>query len=180
MVELAVNPQTLLTTRFRVMQTVLSIVNYAKTLKCSTFAVAEADLASHRQTLLLTFFRDLQTALRFVGAAKVDESTDLARAVADLGDQFIHRIRAVPATPNLGPVNQLVKLGAIARESLAAFKKRYNIRRPHWALIPESGGDLLVPEEVYVADHSIQIPKWKTWAKAAQTKLEALLAEEAA
>ncbi len=67
-----------------------------------------------------------------------------------------------------------------ARESLAAFKKRYNTRRPHWALIPESGGDPLVPEEVYVAGHSIQIPKWQTWAKAAQAKLEALLTEEAA
>ena len=67
-----------------------------------------------------------------------------------------------------------------ARESLAAFGRRYNSRRPHWALIPESGGDPLVPEEVYVAGHSIQIPKWQTWAKAAQAKLEALLTEEAA
>ena len=26
---------------------------------------------------------------------------------------------------------------------------RYNDRRPHWALVPEEGGDVLVPVEVY-------------------------------
>ena len=31
-----------------------------------------------------------------------------------------------------------------------------------------------------VAGHSIQIPKWQTWAKAAQAKLESLMSESAA
>ena len=67
-----------------------------------------------------------------------------------------------------------------ARQSLAQFRERSNTRRPHWALIPDSGGDPLVPEEVYVEGHSIQIPQWQTWAKAAEAKLQALLTEEAA
>jgi len=40
-----------------------------------------------------------------------------------------------------------------ARQSLAQFRQRYNSRRPHWALIPDSGGDPLVPEEVSVDLH---------------------------
>ena len=36
-----------------------------------------------------------------------------------------------------------------ARECLAEFRARYNERRPHWALVPEEGGDVLVPVEVY-------------------------------
>jgi putative transposase len=67
-----------------------------------------------------------------------------------------------------------------ARESLARFRERYNSRRPHWALVPDSGGDPLVPEEVYVEGHSIQIPRWQTWAKAAEAKLRTLLTEDAA
>ena len=63
-----------------------------------------------------------------------------------------------------------------ARQCLAEFRDRYNARRPHWALIPEAGGDPLVPEEVYVDGRTIQIPRWQTWAKAAQAKLEELLA----
>lgn len=66
-----------------------------------------------------------------------------------------------------------------ARESLAVFQQRYNERRPHWALVPESGGDPLVPREVYALGLSIQIPKWQTWAKAAQAKLDALMMEAA-
>ena len=67
-----------------------------------------------------------------------------------------------------------------ARESLAGFRERYNTRRPHWALIPDSGSDPLVPEEVSVEGGSIQTPKWQSWAKAAEAKLQALLTEEAA
>ena len=68
---------------------------------------------------------------------------------------------------------------AQARQSLAEFRKRYNSSRPHWALIPESGGDPLVPEEVYAEGRSIQIPQWQSWAQAAQSKLEALQTEAA-
>jgi hypothetical protein len=37
-----------------------------------------------------------------------------------------------------------------ARECLEEFRQRYNERRPHWALVPETGGDPLVPVEVYM------------------------------
>lgn len=74
---------------------------------------------------------------------------------------------------------QLYDHPGAARESLAAFQTRYNQRRPHWALVPETGGDPLTPSEVYAAGLPIQIPKWQTWAKAAQAKLDALMTEAA-
>jgi putative transposase len=67
-----------------------------------------------------------------------------------------------------------------ARACLAEFRVRYNERRPHWALLPEEGGDVLVPAEVYAGDRSIQIPRWQAWARAAQAKLEKMLEEDAA
>jgi transposase InsO family protein len=65
------------------------------------------------------------------------------------------------------------------RECLEEFRQRYNRRRPHWALIPEEGGDPLVPEEVYTGSRSIQIPRWQGWAKGAKEKLDRMLAEAA-
>jgi putative transposase len=65
------------------------------------------------------------------------------------------------------------------RDCLEEFRNRYNGRRPHWALIPEEGGDPLVPEEVYTSSRSIQIPKWQGWAKGAKEKLDRMLAEAA-
>lgn len=62
-----------------------------------------------------------------------------------------------------------------ARERLAEFRERYNTRRPHWALTPAEGGDVLVPREVYAEGRSIQIPRWQSWARAAQAKLEEML-----
>jgi putative transposase len=67
-----------------------------------------------------------------------------------------------------------------ARECLAEFRQRYNERRPHWALVPESGGDPLVPVEVYTEGMTIRIPKWQAWAKGAKEKLDQMLAAEAA
>jgi putative transposase len=67
-----------------------------------------------------------------------------------------------------------------ARECLAEFRERYNTQRPHWALIPESGGDPLVPLEVYAQGRRVQLPRWQTWAKAAQEKLQAMLEADAA
>ena len=67
-----------------------------------------------------------------------------------------------------------------ARVCLEEFRHRYNERRPHWALVPESGGDPLVPLEVYTGGMAIQIPKWQGWAKGAKEKLDAMLAAEAA
>jgi transposase InsO family protein len=65
------------------------------------------------------------------------------------------------------------------RECLQQFRSRYNARRPHWALIPEEGGDPLVPEEVYTSARSIQIPKWQDWAKVAKEKLDRMISEAA-
>jgi len=61
------------------------------------------------------------------------------------------------------------------RACLAEFRDRYNQLRPHWALVPDQGGDPWVPAEVYAGGRTIQIPRWQTWAKAAAAKLEELL-----
>lgn len=62
------------------------------------------------------------------------------------------------------------------RTCLAEFRVRYNDERPHWALIPEEGGDPLVPAEVYHQKRAIQLPRWQKWARAAKAKLEEMLA----
>ncbi len=59
-----------------------------------------------------------------------------------------------------------------AQESLDGFRDRYNRSRPHWALKPEEGGDVLTPAEVYINGQRTQIPKWQGWARAAKAKLE--------
>ncbi len=69
---------------------------------------------------------------------------------------------------------------AHCRECLEEFRTRYNQRRPHWALVPEEGGDPLVPEEVYMGSRSIKIPRWQGWARGAKKKLDQMLAAEAA
>jgi putative transposase len=66
-----------------------------------------------------------------------------------------------------------------ARACLAEFHVRYKTLRPHWALVPEEGGDPLVPAEVYAGDRSIQIPRWQDWARAAYARLETLLEDVA-
>lgn len=66
-----------------------------------------------------------------------------------------------------------------ARRCLAEFHERYNGRRPHWALVPEEGGDPLVPMEVYRDARAITIPKWQEWARAAKARLEKLLDDAA-
>lgn len=63
---------------------------------------------------------------------------------------------------------------AHARTCLAEFRERYNNLRPHWALVPESGGDPVVPEEVYTRKVTPQLPRWQGWAKAAKEKLDRL------
>ncbi len=69
---------------------------------------------------------------------------------------------------------------ADARACLEEFRQRYNGRRPHWALVPESGGDPLVPAEVYADGRAIRIPRWQGWAKGAKEKLDRMLAGQAA
>jgi transposase InsO family protein len=66
-----------------------------------------------------------------------------------------------------------------ARVCLGEFHVRYNTLRPHWALVPEEGGDPLVPAEVYAGGRSIQIPRWQDWARAARARLEMLLEDVA-
>lgn len=66
------------------------------------------------------------------------------------------------------------------RECLAEFRARYNELRPHWALVPETGGDPLVPAEVYAQGQTIRTPRWQGWAKAAKAKLDELLDHQAA
>jgi len=65
------------------------------------------------------------------------------------------------------------------RECLAEFRTRYNELRPHWALVLEEGGDVLVPADVYVLGRTTEIPRWQTWARAAQAKLEQMMEEAA-
>jgi transposase InsO family protein len=67
-----------------------------------------------------------------------------------------------------------------ARECLAEFHERYNRLRPHWALVPETGGDPVTPYDVYVSGQAIRIPKWQGWAKGAKEKLDRLMAEDSA
>jgi len=67
-----------------------------------------------------------------------------------------------------------------ARQCLDEFRIRYNTIRPHWALVPDSGGDPMTPRDVYVKGQAIGIPKWQGWAKAAKGKLDRMMTEEAA
>lgn len=64
---------------------------------------------------------------------------------------------------------------AHCRECIAAFRDRYNRLRPHWALVPEEGGDPVTPHDVYVSGMAIQIPKWQGWARGAKARLERLM-----
>jgi hypothetical protein len=65
------------------------------------------------------------------------------------------------------------------RARMTAFRERYNQVRPHWALEPAEGGDVLTPHEVYVERKVIVLPKWQGWAKAARKKLDEALAQDA-
>ena len=67
-----------------------------------------------------------------------------------------------------------------ARECIAEFRHRYNMLRPHWALVPEEGGDPVTPHEVYVEGISTGIPRWQAWARAAKAKLEQMMLEAVA
>ena len=86
------------------------------------------------------------------------------RFAAFVRDQFSH-VRIQYRTPQqlglLERFHQTLKTEEVywrlydhpqhCRECLAEFRARYNERRPHWALVPAEGGDVLVPADVYVA-----------------------------
>lgn len=74
---------------------------------------------------------------------------------------------------------QLYDSPADAREKLQAFQARYNQIRPHWALQPAAGGDVVTPDEVYRGKIAIVLPKWQGWAKAAKQKLDDAKAADA-
>jgi len=67
---------------------------------------------------------------------------------------------------------------AHARDRLAAFRRRYNQVRPHWALAPIEGGDPLTPAQVYLEGRAIELPAWQGWARAAKEKLEERLQKD--
>jgi putative transposase len=75
---------------------------------------------------------------------------------------------------------QVYRSPAEARELLAAFRRRYNHLRPHWALSPLQGGDPFTPASVYIRGEQIQLPAWQGWAKEAKKKLDALMDTDAA
>lgn len=64
------------------------------------------------------------------------------------------------------------------REKLETFRDRYNEIRPHWALVPIKGGDAVTPADVYCRGVQVQLPEWQGWAKAAQKKLDELMAQD--
>jgi transposase InsO family protein len=66
------------------------------------------------------------------------------------------------------------------RECLARYRDQYDTARPHWALIPETGGDPLVPAEIFTDGREIRIPRWQPWAIAANAKLESAVLEDVA
>jgi putative transposase len=74
---------------------------------------------------------------------------------------------------------QLYESPADAREKLAGFRERYNTIRPHWALEPADGGDVVTPHDVYVEGVVITLPRWQGWAKAARKKLDEALTQDA-
>jgi len=65
------------------------------------------------------------------------------------------------------------------RQCVAAFRDRYNRLRPHWALVPEVGGDPVTPHDVYVGGVRTQIPRWQAWARAAKAKLDEMMEQVA-
>lgn len=47
---------------------------------------------------------------------------------------------------------------AAASESREGFRRRYNEVRPHWALEPPGGGDVLTSVDMYVHGQAIELP----------------------
>ena len=55
----------------------------------------------------------------------------------------------------------------------------YNDIRPHWALIPEAGGDVVTPTDVYTGKVRTKLPRWQGWAREAKKRLEEMLLKSA-
>ena len=121
-------------------------------------------------------------------------SSFIARRFARfVADQFTH-VRIAYRTPTqLGLLERfhrtlkdeevywrLYDSPAQARACLAQFHQRYNTRRPHWALVPQAGGDPLRPHDVYVSGQALHTPRWQTWAVQAKRKLDQMTCPQAA
>ncbi len=67
----------------------------------------------------------------------------------------------------------------IWRRNRASSKRRdhllFGTARPHWALLPDGGGDPLTPHDVYVHGRVTTLPAWQSWAQAAKAKLDAMI-----
>ncbi len=54
-----------------------------------------------------------------------------------------------------------------ARAKLAVFHERYNLARPHWALIPSdpttAPASVLTPHKVYMNNVKADPPSWSRW-----------------
>ena len=94
----------------------------------------------------------------------------LARAFRRHIDGDYTHIRIAYRTPT--QLGLLERFPGEARQSLEAFRRRYNEVRPHWALEPPEGGDPITPVDVYVHGLAVELPKWQGWAKPARAKLE--------
>ncbi|MCH7872428.1 MAG: hypothetical protein IID33_12080 [Planctomycetes bacterium] len=64
---------------------------------------------------------------------------------------------------------------AVSPPAIGIPRTCYNSVRPHWTLVPESGGDPVTPEEVYTIRVKPKFPRWQGWAKAAREKLDELM-----
>ncbi len=58
-----------------------------------------------------------------------------------------------------------------AREKLAGFRQRYNEIRPHWALLPQAGGDPVTPADVYCRQVAVQLPPGKAGLRRPERKV---------
>lgn len=67
---------------------------------------------------------------------------------------------------------RLYESPAEARQSLEQFRERYNWDRPHWALMPNDGGEARVPGEVLTGKATVKIPAWQKWAIDAKRRVE--------
>lgn len=75
---------------------------------------------------------------------------------------------------------QLYETPGQARESIEAFRHRYNEQHPHWAFVPKGGGDPYTPSEVYSNGYETRIPSRRKWAQKAREQLELMMETEAA
>jgi len=66
-----------------------------------------------------------------------------------------------------------------ARAKLAVFHERYNLARPHWALIPSdpttAPAKVLTPHEVYSDNVKVDPPSWSRWVGWLQTDQDSTL-----